>query len=141
MYRSWLRHLDESLQFKHVVASHVSNMPPHIWTWSLQNVGPHIITSRRMSKSQSFTKHAALRYNIHCMKSVQIRSYFWFVFSLNAGKYGPQITLHLDTFHAVILRHIWNFRPNFSNIWQYVWSSKWRSNVLNCHGIIMKTSS
>ena len=36
-----------------------------------------------------------------CVKSVQIRSYFWSVFSLNAGKYGPAITPYLDTFHVV----------------------------------------
>ena len=34
-------------------------------------------------------------------KSVQIRSYFWSVFSPNTGKYGPEITPYLDTFHAV----------------------------------------
>ena len=43
------------------------------------------------------------------MKSFQIRSFFWSVFShirteygeiLNAGKYGPEKTLYLDTFHA-----------------------------------------
>ena len=53
------------------------------------------------------------RYNyhiIHCVKSIQIRSFFWSVFSRirtdtpdlsvfspNVGKYGP------DTFHAVIV--------------------------------------
>ena len=54
----------------------------------------------------------------HCLKSVQIRSYFcpyfpvfWSVFScirteyrdllLNTWKYVPEITLYLDTFHAV----------------------------------------
>ena len=53
----------------------------------------------------------------HCVKSVQIRSYFWSlffcirtkygeirpyfpVFGLNTGKYGPEITPYLDTFHA-----------------------------------------
>ena len=39
--------------------------------------------------------------------SVQIRSYFWSVFSCiqsNTGKYGPQITPYLDTFHTV---HPW----------------------------------
>ena len=36
-----------------------------------------------------------------CVKSFQIRSVFWFVFSPNAGKYGPEKTLYLDTFHAV----------------------------------------
>ena len=38
---------------------------------------------------------------LHSMKNVQIRSYFWSVFSLNAGKYGPAITPYLDTFHVV----------------------------------------
>ena len=37
----------------------------------------------------------------HCMGIVQIRSYFWSVFSLTAEKYGPEMTLYLDTFHAV----------------------------------------
>ena len=51
----------------------------------------------------------------HCVKSVQIRIYFWPVFSCiwtntendlsvfspNTGKYGPEITSYLDTFHAV----------------------------------------
>ena len=47
-----------------------------------------------------------------CTKIVQISRYFWSVFSRirteygsvfsqNAGKYGPEITLYLDTFHAV----------------------------------------
>ena len=47
----------------------------------------------------------------HCVKSVQIRDFFWpvfsrirteyAVFSPNAGKYGPEKTPYLDTFHAV----------------------------------------
>ena len=64
--------------------------------------------------------------NICSMKGVQIRSFFWSgffrirtaygeirirdtiriqylsVFSPNAGKYGPEKTWYLDTFHAVI---------------------------------------
>ena len=39
------------------------------------------------------------------MKSVQIRIFFWYGFScigLNTVKYGPEKTLYLDTFHAVI---------------------------------------
>ena len=36
-----------------------------------------------------------------CVKSAQIRSYFWSVFSPNSGKCGPEITPYLDTFHAV----------------------------------------
>ena len=31
------------------------------------------------------------------------------VFSLNAGKYGPEITLYLDIFHAVYLKLYWRF--------------------------------
>ena len=53
----------------------------------------------------------------HCVKSVQIRSYFWFVFSCirieygdlrnpNTGKHGPKITPYLDTFHAVLVTEI-----------------------------------
>ena len=44
---------------------------------------------------------------MHCVKSVQIRSYFsgpYFpVFSPNTGKYGPEITPYLVIFHAVIV--------------------------------------
>ena len=39
---------------------------------------------------------------LHSLKSVQIRSYFWSVFSPNVGKCGPEITPYLDTFHAVL---------------------------------------
>ena len=67
------------------------------------------------------------------MKSVQIRSYFWSVFccirteygdlnsvpSPNKGKYGPEITPYLDTFHAVrnliikvVLLRLRKFLPN-----------------------------
>ena len=37
----------------------------------------------------------------HCVKSVQIRSNFWSVFSHIRTEYGPEITPYLDTFHAV----------------------------------------
>ena len=37
----------------------------------------------------------------HCVKSVQMRSYFWSVFNPNTGKYGPEISPYLDTFHTV----------------------------------------
>ena len=36
----------------------------------------------------------------HCVKSVQIRSYFWSLFFCIRTKYGPEITPYLDTFHA-----------------------------------------
>ena len=46
------------------------------------------------------------------VRSVQIRSNFWsvfsriwteYVFTPNAGKYGPEITQYLDAFHAVLI--------------------------------------
>ena len=40
----------------------------------------------------------------HCMKSVQIRSYFWFVFfciRTEYRKYEPEIIPYLSTFHAL----------------------------------------
>ena len=37
----------------------------------------------------------------HCVKSVQIRSFFWSVFGPNAVKYGPEKTQYFDTFHLV----------------------------------------
>ena len=51
-------------------------------------------------------------YSKHCVKSVEIRSFFWSVisrirtefgsvFSPNAGKYGPKKTPYLDTFQTV----------------------------------------
>ena len=57
---------------------------------------------------------------VDCVKSVQIRSFFWSVFfrigteygqigtylstfSPNAGKYGPETTPYLDTFHALVV--------------------------------------
>ena len=61
---------------------------------------------------------------VHCVKSVQIRSYFWSIFSCirteiqerftieisvlspNTGKYGLEITPYLDTFHTVKRLHI-----------------------------------
>ena len=42
--------------------------------------------------------------NSHCMKIFQMRINFWSVFTcirVNTGKYGPEITSYLDTFHAV----------------------------------------
>ena len=39
---------------------------------------------------------------VQFLKSVQIRSHFWSVFSPNAGKYRQEITPYLDTVHAVV---------------------------------------
>ena len=37
----------------------------------------------------------------HCVKSIQILSFFWYVFSRIRTEYGPKKTPYLDTFHAV----------------------------------------
>ena len=48
-------------------------------------------------------KDSEINHNeLHCVKSVQIRSYFWSVFSPNTGNYEAEITAYLDTFHAVL---------------------------------------
>ena len=52
------------------------------------------------------------------MKTVQIRSFFWFVFSPNAEKYGLEKTPYLDTFHVVFangLRVFWNYITQWVN--------------------------
>ena len=50
-----------------------------------------------------------------CVKSVQIRSYFWSLFSPNRWEYGPEITPYLNTFHAVNYRLI-SILSNFSKL-------------------------
>ena len=58
---------------------------------------------------------------IHCVKSVQIRSYFWFIFSPNTGKYGTETTPYLDTFYAMNLGT--PFIPVvFENFSQMIWN-------------------
>ena len=52
----------------------------------------------------SYTNH--FRFITHCVKSPQIRIFFWSVFSPNAGKYGPENTPYLDTFHAVTVGYV-----------------------------------
>ena len=55
-----------------------------------------------------------LSFGIHCVKRVHILSFFWSIFSRiwtgygeifspNAGKYRPEKTPYLDTFHPVII--------------------------------------
>ena len=72
----------------------------------------------------------------HCVKSVQILSFFWSVFSRilteygylsvfspNAGKYGPEITPYLDTFQAVKIfsdqQYLWKERSNQAGIYLF----------------------
>ena len=42
----------------------------------------------------------------HCVKSVQIRSFFWSVFSRIPTEYGPEKTQYFDNFHAVQVSQI-----------------------------------
>ena len=42
-------------------------------------------------------------FQYHCVKSVQIRSFFWSVFFGIRTEYGPEKTSYLATFHAVYL--------------------------------------
>ena len=56
-------------------------------------------------------------WDTHCAKSVQIRSFFWSVFIPNTGKYEPEKTLYLNTFHVMIsplLFHIISLTQNTS---------------------------
>ena len=43
--------------------------------------------------------------SIHCLKSVQIRSFFWSIFFCIRTEYGREKTPYLHTFHAVIVKH------------------------------------
>ena len=70
-------------------------------------------------KISSF-KELLERNKSHCVKSVQIRSFFWSshsdwmylsVFNPNAAKDGPEKTPYLDTFHTVSVPiHNWNLQ-------------------------------
>ena len=54
---------------------------------------------------------------MHCVKSVQIRSFsgqYFPVFKLNTGKCGPEKTPYLDTFHAVMVIWIGSLENVFS---------------------------
>ena len=63
------------------------------------------------------TIFAIARVNYHCVKIVQIRSYFWSLFSPIQTEYGPEITLYLDTFQAVyFMRNVWIEWYNDTNI-------------------------
>ena len=42
-----------------------------------------------------------------CVKSVQIRIFFWSLFSHIWTEYGPEKTRYLDNFHAVCISHLW----------------------------------
>ena len=60
--------------------------------------------------SSSALYHSSVENIPHCVKSVQIRSFFWSVFSANAGKYGPEKTIwtiFTQWLCAKICRKLW----------------------------------
>ena len=58
-----------------------------------------------MDKFLKFPTNLRFLYYVHCVKSVQIWSYLS-DFSRNAGKYGPEKTPYLDTFHAAVVKSL-----------------------------------
>ena len=58
----------------------------------------------------SVSGHFVVNINLTChyVKSLQIRSFFWSVFSPNAEKYGAEKTPYLGTFHAVYPFIFWS---------------------------------
>ena len=50
---------------------------------------------------------------IHCMKSVQIGSFFWSVLFRTRAEYWPDKTPYLDTFHTVIINYLWLLRSQY----------------------------
>ena len=62
------------------------------------------------------------------MKYVQIRGFFWSVFSPNVDKYGLEKTLYLDTFHAMN-RQLTSFKTNHLNKNMKKMNFVWRENI------------
>ena len=68
------------------------------------------------------TLHCFLTGSNHCVKSVQILRKSVQIFSPNAGKYGPEKTLYLDTFHTMNLSHRYgasNANQRLENWWSH----------------------
>ena len=70
---------------------------------------------QRWGSTLSIHQSRGLHVNFHCVKNVQIRSFFWSVFSRIRTEYGPEKTLYLDTFHAVFCM----------DSWKIAWDSTW----------------
>ena len=70
---------------------------------------------QRWGSTLSIHQSRGLHVNFHCVKNVQIRSFFWSVFSRIRTEYGPEKTLYLDTFHAVFCM----------DSWKIAWASTW----------------
>ena len=81
---------------------------PEIWRWNLSS-----FQRQTYIIFQKVLLHVVkASYSERCVKSVQIRNFFWSVFSCiqsETGKYGPEIIPYLDTFHAVVVCSCYNF--------------------------------
>ena len=69
---------------------------------------------------EQFNEHFShFQFKAVFLKKVQIWSFFWSVFSPTAGKYGPEKTPYLETFHAVadFLSYCSSQYPEFENIY------------------------
>ena len=89
--------------------------------------------------SEEFT-NPLLLLNSHCVKSVQIRSNFSSVFSPNAGKYGPEVTPYMDTFHAVSLEQKNSTVTFQALIWNEGLRYRWREYSHFRYGSLFSTS-
>ena len=58
-------------------------------------------TQKLRQKAKSYRHYQGYLNTGHYVKSVQIRSFFWFVFSRIRTEYGPEKTPYLDIFHTV----------------------------------------
>ena len=64
------------------------------------------IPNTKLNKSHFLPFHAKkihFQKIFHCVKILQIRIFFWSVFSRIRTEYGPEKTPYLDTFHAVFM--------------------------------------
>ena len=88
------------------------------------------ISYNDVSQQSTGIKNFSMMFRAHCLKSVQIRSYFWSVFSCIRteygdlrSRYGPEITLYLDTFHAVAIHlkidHLSRFLALLARVTRY----------------------
>ena len=59
--------------------------------------------NKEVGRREVLNSYHGMGQALHCMKSFQIRSFFWSVFSRiqsECGKNGPEKTPYLDTFHT-----------------------------------------
>ena len=77
----------------------LGRMEAHVYKNGQCGVGVELYN---MFKGETFSGGYILLLELvsHCVKSVQIRSFFCSVFSSIRTEYGPEKTSYLDTFHA-----------------------------------------